>query len=111
MIDVSLGASYHFSDVQSNGLSAHVNLLSNFMLREEYDYRFAESSDDFTGLFTGESQTLMSQIELSTSYKLRTGGGYFIDAGPYLKLPLNGVGHGNVRLTSIGIRVGVSLVK
>jgi len=111
MIDVSLGASYHFSDVQSNGLSAHINLLSNFMLREEYDYRFAESSDDFTGLFTGENQTLLSQIELSTTYKLRTGGGYFIDAGPYLKLPLNGVGHGNVRLTSIGFRLGVSLVK
>ena len=90
---------------------ARVNLLSNFMLREEYDYQFDESSDDFTGVFSGENHNFASQIELSTAYKLRTGGGYFIDAGPYLKLPLSGVGHGNVRLTSVGIRIGVSLVK
>jgi hypothetical protein len=111
MIDVSIGASYHFSDVQSNGIVAHVNLLSNFMLREEYDYRFAESSDDFTGLFLGDSNTLLSQIELSTAYKLRTKGGFFIDAGPYLKVPLNGVGHGDVKLTSVGFRIGISLVR
>lgn len=111
MLDLSIGASYHFTDVQSNGLVARVNLLSNFMLREEYDYQFDESSDDFTGVFSGENHNFASQIELSTVYKLRTGGGYFIDAGPYLKLPLSGVGHGNVRLTSVGIRIGVSLVK
>ena len=111
MLDLSIGASYHFTDVQSNGFVAHVNLLSNFMLREEYDYQFEQSSDDFTGIFSGENHNFASQIELSTAYKLRTGGGYFIDAGPYLKLPLSGVGHGNVRLTSVGIRIGVSLVK
>ncbi len=111
MIDVSLGASYHFTGVQNNGLMARVSLLSNFMLREEYDYRFAQNSDDFTGVFRGDSETFLSQVELATSYKWRTGAGYFLDAGPYLKLPLNGVGHGNVRLTSIGLRVGISLVK
>lgn len=111
MIDFSIGASYHFTDVQSNGLAAHVNLGSNFMVREQYDYVFSESDDNWTGIFEGESSSFLSNIELSTTYKVDLGGDLLIDAGPYLKIPTNGIGHGDVRLSSFGFRVGVSIIK
>ena len=79
------------------------------MLQEQYEYNFADFNS-WTGTFNGESQTLLSNIELSTTYKFNLGG-YFIDGGPYIKIPTNGVGHGNVKLRSFGFRVGVSLVK
>ncbi len=111
MIDVSLGASYHFTDVRSSGFVAHLNLNSNFMIREEYEYMFTESGENWTGIFRNDSQTILSNVELGTTYKIRTGDGLFIDAGPYFKIPLRGVGHGNVKLASVGFRIGVSLVK
>jgi len=111
MIDFSIGASYHFTDVQSRGLAAHINLGSNFMVREEYNYMFSESADNWTGVFDGESSSILSNVELSTTYKLDLGRDFIIDAGPYLKIPASGIGHGNVRLSSFGFRVGVSIIK
>ena len=111
MVEFSLGASYHFTDVQSRGLAAHVNLNSNFMVREEYDYLFTESDNDWTGIFEGESQSVLSNVELSTTYKFISASDYIIDAGPYLKIPTSGIGHGDVRLSSFGFRVGVSFLK
>lgn len=111
MIDLSIGASYHFREVNNSGLAAHINLNSNFMLREEYNYRFAKRSDDWTGIFEMESQTLLSNVELSSTYKFKLGERYFFDLGPYVKIPTRGVGHGNVHLSSIGFRVSASLIK
>ena len=111
MIDVSIGASYHFTDVRSNGLVAHVNLNSNFMVREEYNYQFVQSEDNWTGIFEGESQSFLSNVELGATYKLNLGRDFMIDAGPYLKILANGIGHGSVKLSSFGFRVGVSLFK
>jgi len=111
MIDISMGASYHFKDVQSNGLAAHLNLNSNIMLREEYNYRFANSNDDWIGIFERESSTLLSSIELATTYKLNIGNRNFIDAGPYIKIPTNGIGHGKVMLSAFGFRMGISIMK
>ena len=53
MLDISLGASYHFTNVNSNGLVVHANLNSNFMIREEYNFKFTESQDDWIGIFEG----------------------------------------------------------
>jgi len=69
------------------------------------------SDDNWTGIFEGESSSFLSNIELSTTYKVDLGGDLLIDAGPYLKIPTNGIGHGDVRLSSFGFRVGVSIIK
>lgn len=111
MLDISLGASYHFTNVNSNGLVVHANLNSNFMIREEYNFKFTESQDDWIGIFEGENSTFLSNIELGATYKINTGHGVFLDAGPYLKIPTGGIGHGDVRLSSFGFRLGISLIK
>jgi len=111
MIDLSIGATYHFTDVQKNGLVANANINSNFMLREEYNYMFSESADNWTGVFEGENRTLLSNIELGTSYKINTGKDIFLDAGPYFKVPISGIGHGDIKLSSFGLRLGISLLK
>ena len=111
MLDFSVGASYHFRDIYRNGLVAHINLSSNHMLREEYKYNFTNSAEDWYSLFEGENQTLLSNIELGTSYKFNIGKQLYVDAGPYLKIPVQGIGHGNVKLNTIGIRLGISIIK
>jgi hypothetical protein len=81
------------------------------MLREEYNYRFANSDEDWNSLFEGENQTLLSNIELGTSYKFNIGEQLYLDAGPYIKIPIQGIGHGNVKLNTIGFRLGISIIK
>jgi hypothetical protein len=111
MLDFSIGASYHFTEINKNGLVANINLSSNYMLREEYNYRFANSDEDWNSLFEGENQTLLSNIELGTSYKFNIGEQLYLDAGPYIKIPIQGIGHGNVKLNTIGFRLGISIIK
>ncbi len=111
MLDFSFGTSYHFTDISRNGLVAHLNVSSNYMVREEYTYLFSNSDDDWIGTFGSGNQTLLSNIELGASYKFNIGDNLFLDAGPYVKLPTSGVGHGNVKLRAYGFRLGMSLVK
>ena len=111
MIDFSIGADYHFSDVRDRGLVAHFSTTTNYMLREAYDYRFTDPAEDWSAEFEGESRTLLSSLELGASYKFKLGQQIFIDAGPYVKLPTRGIGHGAVKLRTVGLRIGMSMVK
>ena len=111
MIDLSIGAAYHFSEVNDNGLVAQVNFISNYMVREEYDYRFSDPGSNDTFIFSGENQTLFSNAELGLAYKFKVGNRLIIDAGSYVKIPTRGIGHGSMRLTTVGVRLGISLLK
>ena len=111
MIDLSLGGSYYFKGVTNNGFSAHLNLNSNFMLQEDYYYIFSESGDNWESSFDAGNRTLLSNIEVATSYKLQLSKHLSVNAGPYIKIPTSGIGHGEVRLSSFGFRMGISIIK
>lgn len=111
MLDVTLGASYHFNEITSKGLVAHVNFSSNSMINESYEYRFTNNDDNRTDDFSFANATLLSNIELSTTYNVMLSDKYGLDLGPYIKIPINGVGFGEVKLRSFGFRVGLNVFK
>jgi len=51
------------------------------------------------------NNTWLNGLDFSTSYRFRLSDMWYIESGPYFKIPLGGIGHGNVKLTSFGIRV------
>ena len=108
MLDFSIGASYYFNDILNNGLVGHVNFSSNSMLKETYEYQFADSGTNWEEEFSFANSTLLSNIELGSTYNFMIGNKYSMDLGPYIKIPINGIGNGDVKLRSFGFRMGIN---
>ncbi len=87
----------------STGLSSYI------MLSEKYNYSY-DSYDPYlkpswSGRRTGEYY--FSVANLSAGYERNMGRNFSLQAEPFLKLPLGGVGFGKVRLISSGMFVSV----
>ncbi|GAB3582757.1 porin family protein [Hymenobacter daeguensis] len=85
-------------------------LSSFFMHRENYSYDYLENGVykawDLPGLVNA-NQHLFSILNLSFGYERSLGSHWSVQAEPYAKIPLAGVGAGKVRLTSGGVFFGV----
>ena len=84
---------------------------SNFMLNEQYKYLYDEPSKDWYASWQNDFNTFLSSVDLSLGYKFASRQSLLFEAGPYAKIPVNGIGHGGIKLTSFGVKIGVSLVK
>lgn len=111
MIEISTGVSYAFNGVENKGVSVGANLISNFMLRENYDYLYPNESDNFNSSWTMANSTWLNALDLTASYRIRLSDNWLLESGPYFKVPLDGIGHGNMKLSSFGIRVSVGFTK
>lgn len=109
MIETSLGLSYHFNPIDQNGLGISTNVLSNFMLNEMYYYHFTEQENNFSNSWSMANHTWFSALSISTDYRFLLGNKWRIHAGPYVKIPFQGIGHGKVKLASFGLRLRLSL--
>ena len=109
MLELSAGATYAFNGIQNNGLSIGANLNSNFMLNERYEYLYPNESHNFNSAWTMANKTWLNAIDLSTSYRFRLRNKWLLETGPYFKVPLSGIGHGDMKLTSFGIRVHLGI--
>ena len=85
-------------------------LSSFFMHRENYSYDYLEGGDyklwEMPGLVNA-NQHLFSVLNLSAGYERSLGPHWRLQAEPYVKVPLGGVGAGKVKLTSAGVFLGV----
>ena len=111
MLEISLGTSYSFGHRDQNGLSIGADLISNFMLQESYDFFFVNENENFTSSWNMANNTLLNAISLSSNYRAHISDNWLVEGGPYVRLPLTGIGHGNIELSSIGIRVAIGLKK
>ncbi len=109
MIDFSLGGSYSFNHRSQNGFSISADLGNTFMLSEWYDYSFSNEAENFSSNWNRENHSLLSSVSLSSNYRAHLSNNFLLEAGPFLRIPLSGVGHGNLKLSSIGVRIAVGL--
>lgn len=108
MLDFHTGVAYNFNAVDGPGLSAQLSLVSNAMLNEEYDYMYSDSEKNWTGSWFGAHSTLFSALDLSVNYRLATSPNRFVEISPYLKIPTRGIGHGNIKLNTFGLKLGMT---
>jgi hypothetical protein len=81
------------------------------MLKEEYNFRCIPYSgySDYLLVKENENQHYFSVLALAASYQINPKGSNIKWAlEPYFKLPLGGVGEGNVRLKSSGISLNLT---
>ncbi len=105
IIDVPLNLRYDVWQGSQRRAFVSGGLSSLFMRREDYTYNYEVGgkprSSDWQ--FVNYSNHPFQVLNLSVGYEQRLNQRWALQAEPYLKLPLGGVGYGAVRLQSAGV--------
>ncbi len=111
MFEIPLNFRYNFATGINHGFFAEAGLSSYLMKKEYYDYSFTNNgsrpySRDST--YNISSNYIFSVIQISAGYEHAIGKNTSIRVEPYLKIPIQGIGIGNMPVTSAGLYIGIS---
>ena len=107
VLDVPLNLRYDLLVRPGYLLFGSVGLSSFFMQRERYTYEYVDNNAPqyWERTAVNENQHLLRVLNVAGGYERRLGPHWSVQAEPYLKLPLAGVGLGKVQLASAGVFV------
>lgn len=103
--EIPLSVAYHFGKAGSHSWFASTGLSSFLMRKESYDYLYNYPGGAYVHNYSMENEFrhFFSVLSLSGGYTRELGKTFSLSAEPYLKLPLAGVGYGNIKLNSGGV--------
>ena len=111
VLDVPLNLRYDLIARPRYRVFGSAGLSSFFMQREDYSYEYPNPTTGapsyWNGSATNQNQHYFSILNLSAGYERSLSARWSLQAEPYLKLPLAGLGNGKLRLTSAGVFFGV----
>jgi hypothetical protein len=109
VLDIPLNLRYDLIARPQYKVFGSAGLSSFFMQHERYAYDYVEYYKTYTWEkeVTNENRHLFSILNLSFGYERNLSNRWSVQAEPYLKLPLGGVGLGKMRLTSAGVFLAV----
>ncbi|WP_345109626.1 hypothetical protein [Hymenobacter algoricola] len=102
--DIPLNLRYDVLQRARAAVFASVGVSSLLMRQEDYRYYYLYKGNPVArswGLRRG-SNHLLSILNLSAGYERTLGGRWAVQAEPFVKIPLGGVGFGKVKLSSAG---------
>ncbi len=110
ILDVPLNLRYDAWVRPHHRLFASAGLSTFFLPKENYDYNYLDNKNQpavWERSYANQNRCLFGILNLSVGYERQLGQHWSLQAEPYVKLPLAGVGEGNVRLTSGGVFFGL----
>ncbi|MBS1948112.1 MAG: hypothetical protein JST47_10130 [Bacteroidetes bacterium] len=109
MVDVPVNLRYNFLLHKKSEWFAIAGMSSYFMTKEYYDYNYeyngAYGEKGYT--YHNSSINWFSVFNISVGYEHNLGRAFLWRAGPYLKLPVSGIGLGKLSLNSTGLYAGI----
>ena len=111
VLEIPLQVSYTLLDANNKQIRISSGLSSYLMLKEEYSFKYTAQSGykDYLLVKSNANQHYLSVLSLSASYLIKPKSSHLQWAiEPYVKLPMGGVGEGNVRLKSSGISLNLT---
>lgn len=109
MLDIPVNVRYDFSVSTKRRYFVSTGLSTYLMDKEYYDYNYysngQERKDDWST--SKNTSYLFSILNISAGMERPLGKHFAIQAEPYLKLPLKGVGYGDLQLNSYGINLSL----
>jgi hypothetical protein len=107
IIDIPLNLRYDLWQRPRHQVFVSAGLSSLLMKREQYTYDYGlvygKPVPSYTFDVSNGSQHLLKVLNLSVGYERLLGQRWSVQAEPFVKLPLAGVGYGAVRLRSAGV--------
>lgn len=110
--EIPLLLSYNFSHSARQSLFATAGVSSYLMKRETYNYLYKNSAGNLVYRETtllNTNKHYFSVLTLSGGYKRNINNTFSIMAEPYLKIPMTGIGFGNVKLNGGGVMFSLGI--
>jgi|GEM_PF-1320813 len=110
VLEIPLQASLTVLEDRYRSIDFNAGMSSYFMLKEDYTFKYTEASGykDRLQEFNNKNQHYFGVIDLSATYYIKLKKEKFsLGVEPYVKIPVTGVGEGNVNLKSSGIALKV----
>lgn len=110
ILDIPISLKYRFWNFGGSSLYATAGMNSYIMLNEEYQFDYIQSNDHLVEGWSGQtgSRHWFSNATLSLGYTVELSNTISFQIEPFLKLPISGVGWGDVQLYSTGSLLSVS---
>lgn len=108
ILDLPINVSYYFKSRGKTTAFSSVGVSSYFMLNEEYTYEIQSgyNSNSYTTYVKNENTEWFKILNLSVGIQHHVKNRLYLLAEPFVKVPLDGVGEGNVELSSWGLFFG-----
>ena len=111
--ELPLLVSFQFGRSPKQSWMATAGISTLFMKEEKYKFYYKPTPTSPTAMrqytWKNEATHPFSVITISGGYKRNLGKRITVMAEPYLKVPLNGIGYGKVKLNSGGVMVSVGI--
>ena len=110
VLDIPINVGYQVYSKGVNKFSLGTGLSSYFMLRENYTFNYAGGYPDGPATYNvrNRNQHIMGILNLNATYQREISSKFGVAVQPYYKVPLTGIGVGQVNLKSAGVAVGVT---
>jgi hypothetical protein len=116
MFEIPLNFRYDFATSKNHSFFAAAGLSSYLMKKEYYTYTYGVYNPmvmPYTGGTYGKpyyngNNYILSIFQMSAGYEYAVGVNTKIRIEPYMKIPLQGIGIGNMRVSSVGLYFGIS---
>jgi len=107
MLEIPVYAGYYFQSTRKNSFYVEGGLTSFIMLEEHYRFFYENPAPGLVRYWGSENEyhTWMGIIQLSPGYQFRLGGRFAVQGGPFIQIPIAGVGHGDLNLYSLGLNL------
>lgn len=106
VLEIPLQASFTLMEDHYRSIDLNAGMSSYFMLKEDYTFKYTKESGykDRFQEFRNQNQHYFGVIDLSATYYIKLKKEKFrLGVEPYVKIPVTGVGEGNVNLKSSGV--------
>lgn len=109
MWEIPLNVTYDFASRKKYNFFVTAGSSSYIMKKEYYLFQYEKDGEVHEKGYDYKNSTRdwFSVLNLGAGINIQTGNKFFIQAQPYYKVPLSGVGTGSLRLSSAGINVSV----
>lgn len=90
---------------------ASTGISSYLMLKETYDYTYPphQYGDPKRLTLRNQNRHVFGVANLSVGYRRQLGGGISVTVQPFVKVPLTGIGNGNIKLYSSGVALSADI--
>lgn len=105
MFEIPLNLRYDFALLKQNRFFVSSGLSSYLMNNEYYEYTYLRNGNLYDGKWgtDSSSQYFLSALNLSAGFEYNLSKRFSMQAEPYLKVPLRGLGYGSMRISSYGV--------
>ncbi|MEC5147796.1 porin family protein [Chitinophaga sp. 212800010-3] len=109
VLDIPVNLNYTFLERNNNTLSATLGISNYLMLKEKYQYIY-KTYPDWEKTVENENQHYLAILNVGALYQHPAGKRLIVGVQPYAKIPLRGVGIGQVKLYSAGVSFQINLL-